>query len=55
MSPGGGFNVRLFCPSLLLFVQEGEVNGDLDSEEDEDEEDEDEDEGQEGRDVTLSG
>lgn len=29
-----------------MFVQEGEVNGDLDSEEDEDEDEEDEDEGQ---------
>lgn len=37
-------NVRRFL--LLMFVQDGEVNGDLDSEDEEDEDEEDEDEGQ---------
>lgn len=40
--------MRFSHDSLLVFAQDGEVNGDLDSEDDEDEEDEDEDEGQEG-------
>lgn len=53
MSPEGGRNVHVSCPSRLLFVQDGEVNGDLDSEEDDDE-DEDDDEGQEGWGVMSS-
>lgn len=53
MSPDGGRNVlETVCRSLLLFVQDGEVNGDLDSEEDEDEEDEDE--GEDSWDVMSS-
>uniref|UniRef100_A0A674N8H2 Acidic leucine-rich nuclear phosphoprotein 32 family member n=1 Tax=Takifugu rubripes TaxID=31033 RepID=A0A674N8H2_TAKRU len=45
-------NVQRFL--LLMFVQDGEVNGDLDSEDEEDEEEEDEDEGQGNRSAFTS-
>lgn len=45
-TPPSLLSTKLLFLLLLMLVQDGEVNGDLDSEEDEDEEEEDEDEGQ---------